>query len=171
MTAGRFTLIVVAAISALLVVAAIDALRSSEPESSSSGSGSASGTATDTTPADTEALGVCGPEQLELRLERLATDLALVLRNVTGTPCRQRRLPITLTLLDREGHLAQATANVQQFVASTTYSPNVDVVVGFAVLYKCGEPKPAIFRAVAGSYHAGGRLPRKHAECLENVGP
>jgi hypothetical protein len=171
MIAARLTWIVVIGIAALLVVAAIDALRSSGSDSASSGLDSASSTRAETTPADTRALGLCGPEQLELRLERLGADLALALRNITETPCRARRLPLTLTLLDREGLPAEATASVQQSFAPTTYSPNVDVIVGFTVLYRCGEPKPAIFRAGAGSYHAGGRLPRTDRECLNDLGP
>jgi hypothetical protein len=171
MIAARLTWIVVTGIVALLVVAAIDALRSSEPESAPSGLESASGTPAETTPAETGASGVCGPEQLELRLERLGTDLGLELRNVTETPCRQRRLPITLTLLDRQGHPVEATTNIQEGFRPTTYSPNVDVIAGFVVLYKCGAAKAAIFRAGAGSYHAGGRLPRSDTECLNDLGP
>jgi hypothetical protein len=159
------TLLVVAGITAILIVAAVDALRSYD-WGSASGSEPAS-----TTRVGTTALPICGPEQLELTLERLGTDLALTLRNVGDTPCRTRRLPIQVLLLDNDGLPAQATATVPRALPATTYSPNVDVVVGFNVLYKCGAEKPTIFRAGAGSYHAGGLLPEIDLFCLRTLRP
>jgi hypothetical protein len=164
-TAARLTWIVAAGIIALLVVAGIDALHRSG-STSSLGSKSVSATA-----AETAALEVCGPQQLMLSVDRLGDDLALALRKVGETACRTRRLPITLTLLDREGLPAEAATNIQQAFRPTTHSPNVEVFAGFAVLYKCGEAKPETYVAEAGSYHTGGRLPRTDAECLNALGP
>jgi hypothetical protein len=163
---GRLTLLVVAGVTAILVVAAIDALRRYDWQSSS-GSGSPP-----TSPAETAPVPLCGPEQLTLTLERLDDDLALVLRNVGDTTsCRARRLPIQLLLLDEDGFPAEATATVPSAFGATTYSPDVEVIVGFTVLIKCGAAKPAIYRAGAGSYHAGGRLPEIHPQCLHDLGP
>jgi hypothetical protein len=161
----RLTMIVVAGTIAVLVVAAIDALRGYDWRSDS-GSEPAP-----TTPVATAALGICGPEQLVLALERLGGDLALRLRNVGDTPCRARRLPIQLLLLDHDGFPAEATTTIPPAFRRTTYSPNVDVIAGFAVLTKCGAAKPVIFRAGAGSYHAGGRLPKIDPPCLRDLGP
>ena len=170
----RLTWIVLIGILALLVVAGIDALRGS-------GSESASVTPGATTPAETAALDICGPEQLMLRIERLDADLALALRNVTETPCRARRLPIKLTLLDRKGLPIQTTdrhglpveitTNIQRAFPPAEYSPDVDVITGFAVLYECGQAQPYLYAAEAGSYHAGGRLPHTDSKCLKNPGP
>jgi hypothetical protein len=162
--AVRLTWVVVAAIIALLVVAGLDALLSS-------GSESAATSPVDTAVASTEALKLCGPEQLMLQVERLGDDLALVLDHVEGAPCRTRRLPIRLSLLDRDGLPAGAAANIQQAFRPTTHSPSVEVIAAFAVVYECGKPKPVLYGAEAGSYHGGGRLPPTDAECLKDLGP
>ena len=81
------------------------------------------------------------------------------------------RLPIQLLLLDQDGFPAEATTTVPPAFGATTYSPNVDVIAGFAVVLKCGATKPAIYRAGAGSYHAGGRVPKIHPQCLHDLGP
>jgi hypothetical protein len=163
-TAARLTWVVLAALLALLVVAGVDALRSS-------GSESAASSPVDTDVASTEALQLCGPEQLMLQVERLGDDLALVLDHVQGRPCRTRRLPIRLSLLDRDGRPAGGAANIQQSFRPATHSPSVEVIAGFAVVYECGKPKPVLYGAEAGSYHGGGRLPRTDAECLKDLGP
>jgi hypothetical protein len=163
-TAARLTWVVLAAIVALLVVAGVDALRSSGSESAATSSG-------DTGVASTGALELCVPAQLMLQVERLGDGLSLVLDHVEGPPCRTRRLPIRLSLLDRAGLPANARANVQDAFAPATHSPNVDLIAPFAVLYKCGEAKPELYDAEAGSYRGGGRLPRSDAECLNDLGP
>ena len=159
-TTKRLTWVVVAGLTALVVVAAVDALRGSDSKSTS------------TVPADTEASDLCGPAQLFLRVERLGDGLALVLHHVSGGPCRTRRLPITLTLLDREGLPTKATAGITAAFRPTTHSPNVDVVAPFVVLYTCGTPAPETYAAEAGSYHGGGRLPDSNLVCIDaDLGP
>jgi hypothetical protein len=161
----RLTWVTVGAIAALLLVAGTVA-RCSSGSSSASGSGSAS-----TTPGETAALDVCGPQQLMFRIERLGRDPALSLRNVSRVPCRAPRLPITLTLLDRGGSPAEATTVIQPAAfPPATYSPNVEEIARVGVFYKCAEAKPQTkpktFVAEAGSYHVEGRLPAIRVHCL-----
>jgi hypothetical protein len=163
-TAAHVTWVVVGAIIALFGVAGLDALLRS-------GSESAATSPVDTGAASTEALQLCGPEQLMLQVERLGDDLALVLDLVEGRPCRTRRLPIRLSLLDRDGRPAGGAANIQQAFRPTTHSPSVEVIAAFTVVHECGKPKPTLYGAEAGSYHGGGRLPRTDAECLKDLGP
>ena len=157
--ATRLTWVVVAGIIVLLVLAGIDALR---------GSGSESAV---TAPFATAAADICGPQQLMLRVERLGDRLALALRNVTGKSCRSPRLPIEVTLLDRNGFPAKATASIQRAFRPTIHAPNIDVIAVFTVVSLCRKPEPELFTAEAGSYHGGGRLPATDAICVDDLGP
>jgi hypothetical protein len=166
---SRLTWIIVGGLVALLIVGVADALRGSSPKQDVT---VYVPLAPNSAPATTNAPApLCQTNQLDLRLEPVGSDLALVLAHTKGQPCRTPRLRIHLTLFDGSGQRAKATASVQEFLASTDHFRNVEVVVGFTVLYKCGEAEPQRFVASVGPYSEHGRLPRYKALCLDDLGP
>jgi hypothetical protein len=169
MLGSRITWIIVGGLVALLIVGVVDALRCSPPKREATlyvPLAPNSTAATTTAPAPR-----CLTNQLDLRMESVGSDLALVLAHTEGQPCRTPRLRIDVTLLDGSGQRAKATASIQEFFAPTDHVSNVEVVAGFTVLYTCGEAKPQRFVARVGPYHDHGRLPRHKALCLDDLGP
>jgi hypothetical protein len=169
MLGSRVTWIIVGGLVALLIVGVVDALRDSPPKQEATvyvPLAPNPAPATTTAPAPR-----CQTNQLDLRMEPVGSDLALVLAHTEGQPCRTPRLRIDVTLLDGRGQRAKATASIQEFFAPTDHFSNVEVVAGFTVLYTCGEAKPQRFVARVGPYHEHGHLPRYKALCLDDLGP
>jgi len=166
---ARLTWLIVAGVGAVLIVGVVDAVRSSPPKREDTlyvplGPNPAPATTTAAAPR-------CQADQLVLGMEPVGSDLALEIVHVRGQPCRTPRLRIEMTLLDRGGRRAEATASIQEFFAPTNHWPNVDVVAGFTILYKCGEREPERFEAKVGPYRDRGRLPHYEALCLDDLGP
>jgi hypothetical protein len=169
MLGARLTWIIVGGLVALLIIGVLDALRGSPPKQEAT---LYVPLAPHSAPATTTAPALrCQTNQLDLRMEPIGSDLALVLAHTEGPPCRTPRLRIDITLLDGSGQRAKATASVQEFFAPTDHFSNVDVVAGFTVLSRCGVGKPQRFAARAGPYNQRGRLPRYKALCLDDLGP
>jgi hypothetical protein len=169
MLGSRLTWIIVGGLVALLIVGVVDALRGSPPKREATlyvPLAPNSTAATTTAPAPR-----CLTNQLDLRMEPVGSDLALVLAHTEDQPCRTPRLRIDVTLLDGSGQPAKATASIQEFFAPTDHVSNVEVVAGFTVLYTCGEAKPQRFVARVGPYYDHGRLPRYKPLCLDDLGP
>jgi hypothetical protein len=169
MPGSRVTWFIVGGVVALLVAGVADALRGSPPKAEETAHvplAPNSAPATTTAPAPR-----CQINQLDLRIEPVGSDLALVLVHSEGPPCRTPRLPIDVTLLDGIGQPAKATASIQEFFAPTDHLRNVEVVAGLTVLYECGEAEPQRFAARVGPYSEYGRLPRYKALCLDDLGP
>jgi hypothetical protein len=166
---SRITWIIVGGLVALLIAGVVDALRGSPPKQEAT---PYVPLAPSSTPASTTAPAPrCLTNQLDLRIEPVGSDLALVLAHTEGQPCRTPRLRIDVTLLDGSGQPAKATASIQEFFAPTDHLSNVEVVAGLTVLYTCGEAKPQRFVARVGPYHDHGRLPRHRALCLDDLDP
>jgi hypothetical protein len=169
MPGSRLTWIIVGGLVALLIVAVADALRGSSPKQEAT---AYVPLAPNSTPATTTAPAPrCQTNQLDLRMESVGSDLALMLAHTEGQPCRTPRLRIDVTLLDGNGQRAKATTSIQEFFAPTDHFRNVEVVAGFTVLYTCGEAEPQRFVAGVGPYSEHGRLPRYKALCLDDLGP
>jgi hypothetical protein len=169
MPGSRLTWFIVGGVVAVLIAGVADALRGSPPKEEATvyvplAPNSASATTTAPEPR-------CQINQLDLRMEPVGSDLALVLAHTKGQPCRTPRLRIDVTLLDGNGQRAKATASTQEFFAPTDHFRNVEVVAGFTVLYECGEAEPQRFVARVGPYFEQGRLPRYKALCLDDLGP
>lgn len=112
----------------------------------------------------------CRRDELEFGAEAHSEDALLELTNVSDYACRTRRLPLEVRFFDRGGEEVEASANVAQAFGKTTLSPGVDLVVGFAVLDRCGGGKPWTFVATAGPYTVDSRTPRPYG-CLDDLGP
>lgn len=175
--------LVVGGLAVVLIAAAVDALRSSDSETSQAKSGLVTegereeqpreGT-TLTTSAETETtrLERCEVQQYALRVERLGGIPVLALAHVWGAPCRTPRLPIEVSLFARNGEAVEASVGVQPAFAPTDLSPGVEVIAGFQLIYLCGGPKPRRLVASAGPYGVRARLPRgSFVACLDDLGP
>jgi hypothetical protein len=169
MPGSRLTWFIVGGVVALLIAGVADALRGSPSKAEET---AYVPLAPNSVPATTTAPAPrCQINQLDLRVEPVGSDLALVLAHTEGQPCRTPRLHVDVTLLDGNGQPAQATASIQEFFVPTDHFRNVEVVAGFTVLYKCGEAEPQGFAAQVGPYSEHGRLPRYKALCLDDLGP
>jgi hypothetical protein len=172
----RLTWVVVAGVAALLVAGVVDALRSSgSPASSSKASPAPQQPVADQISLPTQeedtAPPPCTAQQLGLKIENLGGVAALALVHVWAGPCRTPRLPIEVAVLDRAGEPVEGTIGIQPAFAPTTLSPDGELSAPFSLVYLCGEPKPVRVAAEAGPYAATGRLPRRYAACLEDLGP
>jgi hypothetical protein len=164
------TWLVAGGVVALLVAAAFDVLRSSGSSPSPSIlAGSERSLVREQEP--TSPPPRCTAQQVALRIENLGGSPALSLDHVWAGPCRTRRLPIDVALLDRAGKAVEATVDIPQAFAPATLSSDKALSAPFSYVYLCGEPKPAFAHANAGPYSARGRLPQNSGACLDDLGP
>jgi hypothetical protein len=182
----RLSWLVIGGVAAVLVAAAVDALRSFESKTPSPERGlvrdaEREGQTLEEVPlaavAETETgpLERCTAPQLALRVERLGGTHFLALAHVWGSPCRTARIPIEVSLLYRKGDLVNPdTAGVSvspQAFGSTNLSPGVEVIAQLHVSYECGERRPRLLLAEARPYVARNWLPQGHVACVDDLGP
>jgi hypothetical protein len=176
----RLSWLVIGGVAVILIAAAVDSFRSSEPKAPSAEGRLEGGRQTRsieevpvTAVAETETgpLERCTAQQLALQVERLGGGPVLALAHVWGKPCRTPRIRIELSLFDRKGEPVQAYTDIQQSFAPTSLSPNVEVIAGFQVTYLCGGQTPRRFVAEARPYVVRGWLPRGYGGCLDDLGP
>jgi hypothetical protein len=172
---SRITWAIVGVVAVVTVAAVVDGLRSSRSPVSSSKASPAPQQPADQISLPTEQESVapprCSVQQLALKIENLGGVVALALVHGRAGPCRTSRLPIEVAVLDRAGEPVEATLSVQPAFAPTTLSPDGELSAPFSFVYLCGEPKPVRVVAEAGPYAARGRLPRRYAACVDDLGP
>jgi hypothetical protein len=113
----------------------------------------------------------CSAEQLALRAALLNGEPVIEVVQTRGGLCRTPRLPITIVFFDSEGNKVKASANTPEEFRPTDLS-SADLIAGFSVIRRCGEPQPRRFVVNAGRYVAQAELPRGVAyPCLTDLGP
>jgi hypothetical protein len=177
----RLSWLVIGGVAVVLIAAAVDALRSWDSETPPAKGGlvqerEREEQATEEVPlaalADTETapLERCEVQQYALRVERLGGTPVLVLAHAWGSPCRTPRIPIEVSLFDRNGDPVEASAGIQQAFAPTDLSPGVEVIAGLQVNYLCGERRPRLLVAEARPYVCGGGYRRPSEPALMTSG-
>ena len=113
----------------------------------------------------------CTPQQLALRAALLNGEPVIELIHTRGGPCRTPRLPIKMAFFDGKGTRVEASANSPQAFRPTVLS-SADLIAGFSVIRRRGEPQPRRFVVNSGPYVARAHLPRGVAyPCLKDLGP
>lgn len=165
----RWTWVVVGGLATLLLVAGVDALRSSDSETSAPTTTAAMTAASTTaTPAATtvvEALDTplppCRPRQLAVSIEVPTGVAVIVVRHLGGTPCHQKDLRLRLTIRDRGGNQVRflPAPRSERFPAAWTLVSHRNLAASrwtFPLPFarRCPWPGPFVALATVGPYSA-----------------
>lgn len=143
----RLSWVIVGGAVALLVVAGVDALRSSESETSASPT-SASTTTVESVPPR------CTLEQIGISIEILGGYATAVVRNVSGAPCHLQPLPIQATLTDQGGRKAMRFQLVEQQEFGGDFLPGFQETATAGYIENCHLRGPFLLVVSAGPYSA-----------------
>jgi hypothetical protein len=159
----RVTQVIVGGVAAVLVVAGIDALRSSTSKDQSS----ALSSATTTVPPSVSAAPACTPDQVAVSIEvRHAAQTAppglhplprrrvvatIVVRRRGGGACSQDPLPFALNIYDRDGRQVADWVSTLYFAG---FAAGAERDVSLPDVYRCDRPGPFYAVATVGPYTA-----------------
>lgn len=159
----RLTWVVVGAVAALLVVAGVDALRSSDGKRNAS-------TPTASTTATHSATGPvrrCTRLDIRVSIEILGGSANVVVRNVGLTACQLRPLPLNVTLRDRLGRTLHFGRSAEEALFGGDYGGGEGRTSGGAEIENCQLRGPFRLRATVGPYAAQrGGLTASEVGCL-----
>src|ERR687891_220206 len=172
----RLTWVVLGALAAIVVVAAVDAFRSSGTRSSSPSKASSVPVPPGEPPV-TELPPVvevppvepprCTAQQIAVAIEVLGGSASIVVRHVWGKPCHLARLPIDLAVWDRTGRRVRLVrSGVAQSGIAGDFSPRFERLIDITYVRDCDYRGPFLAVVNVGPYGARATLSAKEIHCV-----
>jgi hypothetical protein len=175
----RLSWLVIGGVAVILVAAAVDAIRSSEPSASSPSRETATErSARETTLAvvtTPKSLPRCTAQNIGVSIEVLGGTATIVVRHVWGRPCQLAPLPVRLSLTNRlGGRVRLATVedgpDVQSRVGGD-FSPGFERLIDIPYLANpqlanCNSRGPFTAFVIVGPYSAQRKLSGSEVDCF-----
>ena len=180
MLGTRLSWLVIGGVAVIVVAAAVDAIRSSEPSASSSTSREtaterSAGEATLVVVATPEGLPRCTVQNIGVSIDVLGGTATAVVRHVRGRPCHLTPLPVRLLVSDRAGRRVRLAAvdegpPVQTRVAGD-FSPGFEQLIDIPYLAEpqlgdCDRAGPFTAFVIVGPYSAQRKLSGSEVDCF-----
>lgn len=178
MLRSRLSWLVIGGVAVILVAAAVDAIRSSEPSASSPSRETArersAGKTTLAGVTTPESLPRCTVQNLALSIDVLGETASIVVRHVWGRPCHLAPLPVRLSLTNRfGGRVRLATVgggpDVQSRVGGD-FSPGFERLIDIPYLAdpplaNCNSRGPFTAFVIVGPYSVQRKLSGSEVGC------
>ena len=176
----RLSWLVIGGVAVIVVAAAVDAIRSSEPSPSSPTSRE---TATERSAGETTLAVVAAPEGLPrctvqnigVSIDVLGGTATVVVRHVRGRPCHLTPLPVRLSLTNGVGRRVRLAAvdegsDVQSPIGGD-FSPGFEQLIDIPYLAEpqlgdCDRAGPFIAFVIVGPYSAQRKLSGSEVDCF-----
>jgi hypothetical protein len=176
----RLSWLVIGGVAAILVAAAVDAIRSSEPSASSPTSRE---TATERSAGETTfavvatpgGLPRCTVQNIGVSIDVVGGTATVVVRHVGGRPCHLTPLPVRLSLTNRVGRRVRLAAvdegpDVQSRVGGD-FSPGFEQLIDIPYLAEpqlasCDRRGPVSACVIVGPYSAQRKLSGSEVGCF-----